>query len=860
MLAITSPAHAQETVYRVSNRFIKAHVITVSNSGRFWITAGPQHHDSIRFLFYNSPTFVTSNIVFRIKRGNSIRYYCNQPDNYLVTQGRPTPSTGYATYKPYDTMHVGTDTLFMQWRGLDGFDVTLRIIAEKPQTIYDSGADLLFEFTYALQRYAIPGELGLLLMLDTFNSQGGSNEAGGAGDSPSVLTNTGYLPVNGLNSSTRYTAATMPEWYHIGNFLYRQPLTDIFPIHRLKGRSHGGDSLTPPNMFAVGHWPNLNKVAWDLPSDFGSTSFVDCATILRWEGLVGSGVIRTAFGLSDKQGNQNFTCRDDNIFVDIKAPRLITQAVKNGPYSQSEFDVEMWATNTSEINTVSPRIRLQSPIDTYPSGDRRNPRLILDSAATPADQTIFLGPKQSAKLRWRLKVNPLSTDTLAQLVFYRQYGTAMESRFLEDCNPLITIMGWHEPAPPSDTMNPRIELTGSGRNSSVFWNFNLYDRHPGYAYDTGLRNPIEVLASENVSIVYSDALFPSCDITRTIGMNITVSDTSRPANVTFRARDCAGNDSIATVVYAPRPDPYPPVHIVELESGAYPGAPGCNTRRYEHVFLDNTHQGRDSGDYGFGTIVIADSTNMRIVINGGQPIRPFQGRVTLVADVIDSMSEVGGFKVHAFDFAGNETVVTKGYCTVPDREVPLGVSTPIGTGRYLASISDRRAWDRGLRGILELSNDRGNMQIVSPPVINVGDRSATFEVQAVDLLVDGDVTYEIRDSVGHTGILRIVYTAGTPPPRDTVAPDIDFAKVAGSNGADVIVTIDEEHYFDGLRYPYDTGLDSVRIVSSTANIEVASPIVFFDGDVETKFRIRVIDTLAIGIRDTMVIGAFDRAG
>src|SRR5687768_8570672 len=149
LFAITSSADAQETVYRVSNRYIKAHVITVSNSGRFWITAGPEHRDSIRFLFAYSASFVTSNLVFRITRNNTTRYYCNQPDNYNLGQGvRPTPPTGYATFKPYDTMYVGRDTMLMQWRGMDGFDITLRIIAEKNTTIYDSGADLLFEFTY----------------------------------------------------------------------------------------------------------------------------------------------------------------------------------------------------------------------------------------------------------------------------------------------------------------------------------------------------------------------------------------------------------------------------------------------------------------------------------------------------------------------------------------------------------------------------------------------------------------------------------------------------------------------------------------------------------------------------------------
>jgi hypothetical protein len=860
LLFAAMPASAQPTVETVGNQFVKAHVVRASASGRFWITAGPYYRDSIRFLYATNPSFVTSNLVFRIARGSEITYYCNQPDGYFPW--RPTPSGSTAIYKPFDTMIVSQDTLSILWRGMSGYNVTLRFIAERPKTIYDTGGDILMEFSYQLQPFAPAADLGILMMLDIFNSQGGSFDGGGMGDQPSVMTSNGYLPVNGNQNNARFTWPNVPEWYHVGNFLYREPLNDIFPIHRLSGRSYGGKTLTSPNMFAVGNWYMFRSVAWDLPPDFSSSGFGDCATLVRWEGLQGEGTVRTAFGTNNKHGNNNFTCRDDNIFVDIRTERVITQAVKNGPYSVQEFDVEMWASNLSETTPVSPTIRLQNPITSYPSFPRQGDRLILDSVATPASQTVYIPPRQTVKLRWRLKVNVASTDTLARLVFYARYGLAMERRFLEDCSPLITVRGWQEPPPPRDTLAPRIELKSSGRDANVFWSFDIYDRHPGYKWDLGLSSPLEVLTSENVTVGFSPAGFPSCDTTQTIGMSVTVIDTSRPANLTIRATDCAGNDSIATIVYAPRPDTFPPDVVVVQRSGSY--GPPCNVRHYELTLLDQNHQTPVAGDHGFGTVVIETADNFTVAINNGAPVRSFDKRVTVVADVIDSMRD-GRLSLRAFDFAGNETIITYAYCALPDVLPPTSVVTPLGVGRWQVVARDRRAWDRGLREIRELSNVGANMRVGLPPMIVPGDSAATFTVDAIDLRMPGEIVLEVRDTIyatepaGHADTIRISYTPSTQP-RDTIAPDITFAPVAGSNGADITVTVDEMHTVNGVRYPDDTGLESIWVAYATPNIELSSAITFVAGDTITTFDVSVIDTLAIGLRDTIVIAARDRAG
>jgi hypothetical protein len=861
MLFAASTAPAQyRTVETVNNQFIKTWVTTAGNAGRFWMTAGPYYRDSIRFLYATNPSFVTSNIVFRIARGTEVTYYCNQPNNYF--SWRPTNGRDTAVFKPFDTLYIHQDTMFIVWRGMSGYDVTLRFIAEKPATIYDTGGDMVMEFSYKLADFAPMADLGILMMLDTFNSQGGSQDGGGMGDQPSVMTSNGYLPVNGNQNDARFTGAGVPEWYHIGNFQFRDPINDIFPIHRLSGKTHGGKPLTAPNVLAVGNWYMLRNVAWDLPSEFASSGFGDCATITRWEGLIGEGVVRTAFGVSDKGGNNNFTCRDNNLFVDIRAPRLITQAVKNGPYSIQEFDVEMWASNLSETSAASPTIRLLSPLPSLPSYPIPGNRLILDSVATPASQTVYIPPRGTVKLRWHLKVNPASRDTLVQLVFFANYANSMERRFLEDCMPLITVKGWQEPPPPVDTLAPVIEPIDAGRAATVYWKFKLYDRHPGYKWDTGMRYPLDVLASENVRLSLSPSAFPSCDTAQTVDLSIDVIDTVRPASLTLRLVDCAGNDSIATVVYAPRPDTFPPEVVVVQQSGSY--GPPCNVRHYELTLLDQNHQYSNAGDYGFGAVVVEAQDNFRVNINNGVVIQPFDRRATIVADVIDTMRD-GQLVIRVFDFAGNESTIAYAYCTLPDVLAPKSVVTSTGVGLWHVTTSDRRPWDRGLRDIVELSNPGGNMRVPQPATIVPGDLTAEFDVSALDPALPGRLVLEVRDTIyasepaGHADTVVIDYTP-TVQPRDTIAPDITFAPDAGSNGARVTATIDEIHFVGGIRYPHDTGLEAVWVVRATPNIELSTTISFIPGDTVTTVGVRVIDTLAIGIRDTIVLAARDRAG
>lgn len=862
-LAGVNAARAQRTVENVGNEYIRAHVITASNAGRFWLTTGTRFRDPIRFLFATDPSFVTSNLVFRVSRGAEVNYYCNTPDNYNYRVGRPAPPTGRAIYRPYDSLKVTADTLSIYWSGMSGYDIVMRFIPEKRSTIYDDGTDMLMEFSYRLQPFAPAAELGILMMLDTYNSQAAANGGGGQGDYSSATTSNGYFPVNSIQYNPRFTAPNIPKWYHVGNFLEIDPRNDVFPIHRLTGRSHGGDTLTEPSMFAIGHWDVLKNVAWDLPAIHYSSGFSDVATITRWDGLAGEGTVRTAFGLSDKAGNSNFTCRDDRLFVDIAAPRLITQAVKNGPYSQPEFDVEMWISNTNESSPATPTIRLQTPINSFPSYPVPGNRLLLDAAATRADTTVYIPPRQTVKIRWRLKVNPASTDTLAQLNFFVRHGAGSERRFLEECSPLITVKGWQEPPPPPDTLAPRIELVDFKRDSTLHWDFRIYDRHPRYAWDLGLDDPIQLLASENMSIVMTPGGFPSCDTTQTIAWSATVTDTSRKANATFRAIDCAGNDSIATISYLPRPDTFPPQEVM-LRSG---GLGDCNSRHYDITLIDSTHQTATIGDHGFGFVVAVGVDNFDVVINGGQKIIDFQKTVTVVADVIDSMRN-GGFALRVFDYAGNETVVTYGYCTRYDTKAPDTLVQPLGGGRYQVSVSDRRAWDRGLRRIDVISNLGGNMRIVDPPVITIGDPIATFNVEAIDPTLPGELVLDVFDSVwttvsdpeNHVTRMVIRHTPGTLPPGDTIAPDIAFAPANGSDGANVIATVDEEHYVDGIRYPYDTGLEAIWVVSATPNIRLGSVISFIQGDTVTTFRIEVIDTLIIGVRDSIVIGARDGAG
>ncbi len=873
MLVAGGGVHAQTDRAFVGNDYVTAGVITDrspgnAGGGRFYISAGPIYGTvrPIDFLYQ-----INSNVVFRVVSEGVTSYFTNAA-NGGRTVGRPkiggVAGTEAVQYIAYDSIYTSPDTIAVGWKNFHGYSITMRLIPERPTSGYDNGSDMLLEFSYTVVPFGPPSELGIFLMLDTYNGQ--ASNVGGWRDNTSVLTSRGYFEVNGYGKLYKAPADTLPDFYHAGNFLYQEPVATIntlLPIHRLKGTSHNGTPLTPPSLFAIGDWLNVFRyLSWDvLRADAEQRIFEDCATVLRWDGLIGNGTVRTAFGTNNTSGNDMFHCRDSALFLDIQSPRVIEQKVKDGAYTPTQFTVEAWVTNTGKQAVSNLTITLLDPIG-GPAGLGR----LRVNPVTPVAQSTSLRPAETKLLTWRVDLAPGTKDTLLnipmQFRFQYLFGNAPRN-FKLPCEPIITIRAYRPPV--TDTVPPLLISSGPVRRPNPTWTYTIRDRRPTYALDTGL-DSIVIAASNNFTAVMAPSLFTRCDVSTDVALTLTVVDTNRPGRIIFWARDCRGNISRDTVLYNPRPDPFRP-EIVRVDSVGADGLP-CNTRSFTVYLRDSINQTPDGGDLGFGTIAyIGTPTNfgpLRINPDRGDiPIGAFDPRASFMIEVVDSNLPAAA-RVRVADYAGNADTIIFGYCPMPDTRAPVSVVTgatnpdPDQPAKsWSIHSSDIQAWDLGLEGIVVLSATNMLPQI---PPIAPGDDTVNFTAAVVDDEMSARIVLEIRDMRyaelpgGHADTVTLVYD----PVPDTMAPNIVFTPVPGWNGSRAVVTVDDIHLVGADLYKYDRGLMTITASPRSANIRVqpGAPLSFSVGVASTTFEIEVLDTLADAAGDTICIEAVDLFG
>lgn len=862
LLCSGSLLYAQQ-VTSVGNRFIRANVVTNDRSGKFGITAGPAAQFN-RFL-YQTVTLITSHVVFRVDQSNgTTRYACNVPERFGNGIPRPRTATGEVPFKPFDSVHVSADTIAVTWKNIYGYRITMRFVPEASTSVYDDGADMLLEFEYEKIIYSF-ARLGILLMLDTYNSEASTFSSGGFGDQTSVVSDRGLWNVNTPGRTFVPPYNPPPDFYHVGNFLADRPMNTVFPIHKMRGTTRRGVKLTPPSLFVIDDWRRLRESSWLPPGEVGTESFVDCATLLRWDTLVGKGVVRTSFGLNNRGSNDMFTCRNSGAFIDIRTKRVVTQEVRNGPYDPEQFDVEMWVSNTSTQYAATPFIRLDQPIASIPDGTER---LTLDPS-TPQIQRTQLGPGATQKLRWRLNVNRNSADTQAIVRFsWRQNVEDEFQGFDEPCEPLVTIIGFIDPPPdpPKDTVAPVIEPISAVRDSTALWISRTADRHLNFDFDTGI-DTVRVLENlgDNFTFVADPLPFRRCDTSQQVLLLARVKDTTVAGRLIYEVTDCNSNRSLDTIIYRPRPDTFPPT-FTTLLIGAEGGA-DCNARSYEVTVGDSVNQYEGSGDHGLGVIeVVSPLVNFTPpeinFDNGGSAITKFDRRAMFRLKVIDSMA-VGLAQIRVADFAGNDTILTFTYCPLPDTAAPrAGAQFNADPPGWDVIVTDTLPWDRGLLEVVEIANP-GNNVTFTPAVISPGAPLALLPFISVnDPRFDAEITLEVRDSVWRTNPIGHAtrFTLRFSKIPDTLAPNIIFTPIPGTYGSVADVEVNDVHIINNEEYKYDVGLGAITVTAISSNMMLASPISFSPGDKRAFFKVQVIDTLAFNRLDSICLEAVDLAG
>ena len=859
---------AQTDMLQVSNDYVAAHVNAAQGAGRFWISAGPKK-GWFQFLFHGNKSVqqITSNLVFRVDRGNGQpEYFTNATNDFFLRGQRPRIGADSAVFLPYEKISLNGDTIAIDY-DLGIYDLQVRLIAEDPTTIYDNGADVLIEFEYHVKNFVSGGSIGVMMMLDGDNGAA-VGSVGGAGDDTSILTTEGYFDTEKGGYVFPQNERPMPDFYHVGNFRYNSANISrnrILPIHRLRGVSNGGVPLDAPDLFAIGNWNLYRTLGWN-PGPHNRVG--DVATALQWTKLSGHGVVRTAFGTNNEDRNNIFTCRDDRVFANIRTVREIKQISDDGPYDHEEFEVEMWVTNTGDYEVVNSTIRLHTPIETIPDGSER---LLLDPS-TPQDQNVVMLPSFTRKLTWKLRLNPNSNDTLAQLRFLIRERDGEEFRpFLDDCAPKITIKPFRPP--PTDTLPPVIDRLGAGRAATAFWTFNTYDRHPGFDYDTGLedirivRNP-----GNNFRMILDPVSYRTCEVDETVSLRFEVVDTVRTAEVVFAVRDCNGNVSLDSIRYSPRPDPFTPQVIARDSIGSWDATNyPCNARVRTVEIIDSINQFDDRGDYGLGSVEILSISNFleptvinqRGEVNG--PILDFDSRLILQLEVQDSLTDAFA-EIRVSDYAGNDTILTFYYCTIDDFLPPELVRTGNSATRWEVTATDSAAWDRGLLDATIIRD--ANVRFVWPdgtrrdslPAFSKGARANTVIVELVNRCEPAELILQFRDLQNqtdpeqHVSYDTLTY-AGIP---DTLAPNIAISPGYDLSTYYFDVAIDDIHAPGGIFFECDRGLETITIFT-TANIRVRTPLVRPDA-YNAAVSFEVIDTLAIDQTDTICITAVDSVG
>lgn len=851
----------------VGNQYVTAYVANSVGSyyggGRFYIDAGP-FHGGYKFLYY-----VTSNVIFRIQNANGTNYYTNAK---AVFGGQPLEDDGVTPvpYAAFDSIYISKDTIAVTWKKLDGFTVTMRVFAEPVTSQYARGSDVIIEFSYSFDQLAPPAKLGIFMMLDTYNGQ--ADGSGGAGDKSAVITTNGYFPTDQPGKLFQQPNESIPDFYHVGNFLAIPPVNTVLPIHRLTGTSHNGLPLTTPDILAIGNWRRFRFLSWEVTgTDVGAGNLGDCATIIRWGDLKGSGTVRTAFGMDDKEGNNVFHCRDSKIFVDIKTERVVQQTVVDGAYSPSQFDVEMWVSNTSDA-FLTATITFMQPV----GAPLASGRLTIDGS-TPAVQVIPLPMRGTKKVRWRLNLVPGTTDELLDVPLdfrFQLTGVSGPPRvFKLPCNPIVTIKGMRKPPEPQDTIAPVIQRISSQAKPVPAWSFRTFDRHLGYLWDTGLdRIVVEQNDNANFDFKNTPLVFRRCDTTENVVLDAKVIDTSKAAHIVFAVYDCRGNVSRDSMFYNPRPDIFKPRIERVVATGGNPADPPCNARTYEVFLSDTINQRSDAGDIGFsyGSLSVVGAlvnfTSLEINFDRGDvPIRDFDPRASFRLAVVDTMFDAGA-RVSIVDYAGNADTLNIEYCTLPDIQAPIATPVPtpnpdprFGPKQWTVTATDVQAWDRGLDSIVVL--DSLNVRLSSLGV-KPGQPSTSFTVDVITDTSDARLMVEVRDRyynntpAGHADTVLLTFSK-VP---DTLAPNILFTPLPGTNGAIVDVDVNDIHFFGTDKYLYDRGLAVINITARTSNLRLLSLPTFAAGDSQTSFRFEVIDTLSLNRYDTLCLEAVDLYG
>jgi hypothetical protein len=292
-------------------------------------------------------------------------------------------------------------------------------------------------------------------------------------------------------------------------------------------------------------------------------------------------------------------------------------------------------------------------------------------------------------------------------------------------------------------------------------------------------------------------------------ISVVQKDSTVPACIDFQFIDCIGNEKDTEICFIAHIPP-------ELKDTLPP-------RTADDTVADCHLQKRSVRaleirplDKGIGDISkLPGDSNMTLTVS---PFKVGDPHVGFEVDVVDSEKD-GELCVHIIDAASppNHLDTCYYYCTTPDKLAPRISINQVGSNRWDVLVRDDTAWDRRINQIW-VTGTTGNLTFSAPFTNPYGgaynQTSFSFTIFRKDTTQSASFCVHANDRAANVDSL----CAGAGTEKDALAPNIVPSKDPKLNPTDLDIGVNDIHYQNGIKYVWDTGLDSVWILYNTGYV------------------------------------------